>query len=646
MQKLLSSKKTLIVVIICVLTFICFRYTLHNEFTNWDDDYYVTNDPYIKAFTSQNLKIIFTQDITKNNYHPLCMLSLAVNYYFAKLNPESYYLTNILIHVANTVFVFLLVFQFCIRLKIEDNGKLFIAGFCALWFGIHPMHVESVAWIAERKDVLYTFFYLLGLLCYIRYISANERKWYWATFFLFIASCLSKPMAVVFPLSLLCIDVLYQRALSKKLLTEKIIFFASSLICGAMAFYTQNKAGAVASFNTLTIQERFMYAAYGFIMYIAKIFNPTYLSTFYPYPYRYTNGWLPTIYYIAPFLAIAILAVPLYLTYKRNRTYFRVVAFGFGFFVANIIFVLQFVSVGAAIMADRYSYVAYIGLFFMIAYFLWEITKRVPSIKGVVLSALLIISGLLSYLCYERTFVWHNAETLLSDAIEKYPYQALLSYKWLGNYYLDKDDEDKALENYNVLVMLHAADAKIYDNVGNIYIRKQDYKNAITAFTASLQLQNNFYKTYLDRSEAYSMMGDTADAKKDYATAFRLSPNQEQMLAEKAFYAVQNRKYDDAIAQYNILLALSPSNPYYYFYMGVAQFSKNLMPQAISNWLTVIRLNSKDVTVNAAYNLSVAYDSVGDDKQAVHYAEMAQHMGYKVNPDYLAKLKEKQLLHK
>src|SRR4051812_19376927 len=161
----LSAKKILILSAICVLTFVCFRYTLNNQFTNWDDDFYVTNDPYIKAFTPENLKVIFTEDITKNNYHPLCMLSLAINYHFSQLEPRAYYFTNVLIHIANVILVFFLVIQLTVRLKIDERGRLFMAGLCALLMGAHPMHVESVAWIAERKDVLYAFFYFAGLLC-------------------------------------------------------------------------------------------------------------------------------------------------------------------------------------------------------------------------------------------------------------------------------------------------------------------------------------------------------------------------------------------------------------------------------------------------------------------------------------------------
>lgn len=641
MQSLLPYKKWLILGAICVLTFICFRYTLNNQFTNWDDDFYVTNDPYIKALTPENLKVIFTQDITKNNYHPLCMLSLAINYYFAQLNPTTFYLTNILIHIANVILVFLLMMQFCRRLKMTDNNALFVASFGALWFGIHPMHVESVAWIAERKDVLYCFFYLWGLLAYLKFLETNKTLWYWTTFILFVASCLSKPMAVVFPLSLVCVDILLGRQLNKKLVTEKIVFFLFSLIIGAAAFYTQNKTGAVAKFSTLTLAERFMYASYGFVMYIVKIFNPTYLSTFYPYPYRYISGYLPAIYYAAPFLSLAIIVLPLYFTYKYRRSAFPVVAFGILFFVVNVMFVLQFISVGAAIMADRYSYVAYIGLFFLLAWLAEEFVRKRQSVKAATVTILLLISSWLAYTCYERTFVWHDAETLLSDAIEKYPYRALLSYKWLGNYYFEKGDLDKALDNYNVLAKLRAADAKVYDNMGRIYNLKKDYSSAVNAFNSSQQEQNNVYKTYLDRAIAYCSSGDTLNALKDYVNAYRLNQLSERYLADTAFNYVQHQQFDAAHNIYNILLKLNPNNAFYYFYRGVAEFSKGKMIDAMTDWEIGVKMNSKDVQMSASYNLSVAYDSLGKDSLALYYALMAKRLGSNVTDEYLSKIMRK-----
>jgi len=569
MEQVLKYRNYIIIAALSIVTFVCFKYTINNQFTCWDDDYYVTNDPYIKALTADNLKVIFTTDITKNNFHPFCMFSLALNYYFSQMNPQGYYLTNIIIHIINTILVFFLILMLCRRLKIKDDTAFFIATLSAFWFGPHPMRVESVSWIAERKDVLYAFFYFLALMAWMKYTEGNKDKWKWygGAILLFIASCLSKPMAVVLPFSLLAFDFLLKRRWTKEVLTDKIAFCIISLVFGGFAVYTQNKAGAIADFGKLTVPERIMYGTYGFDMYMYKFFSPTYLSTFYPYPYRYITGFLPAIYYAAPFLALGIPIVGIVAANyvykwlnnkkdepfqtKKNRKkeesaapsstekvagllpfnpeqynlYTRVAVFGFGYLAGNLVFVLQFISVGAAIMADRYSYVAYVGFIFMVIYFINEVIQRLPGLKLAFYAILLMITGWFAYLCYERTYVWHDSETLLSDAIEKYPMRALLSYKWLGNFYLDKGELDKAMENYGVLTMLHAADAKVWDNVGNIYIRKRDFQKAIDAFNQSLGVQNNVYKTYLDRALAYTQLGDSVDANRDLAIAYQLNPS-------------------------------------------------------------------------------------------------------------------------
>jgi tetratricopeptide (TPR) repeat protein len=444
-------------------------------------------------------------------------------------------------------------------------------------------------------------------------------------------------MAVVFPLSLLCLDFLLKRPLNKKLVTEKIIFFLASLICGGAAFYTQNKTGAIADFGALTLAERIMYASYGYVMYMAKVFNPTYLSTFYPYPYRFITGYLPTIYYAAPYIAICIPAALIYLAYKKDRSYFRIAAFGFGFFTANVIFVLQFISVGAAIMADRYSYVAYTGLFFMISYFLYEIMKRAPAMKTALMILLLVPSGCLAYLCYERTYVWHDSKTLLSDAIEKYPYRALLSYKWLGNYYAERGEADSALANYNILAQLHAADAKVYENMGAMYNRKNDLKDAMAAFEMSEQLKAAKRGMKPDATQMMQQNGTNPKAMPQQ----KIDPSVEKKVAEKGFEFLQKQQFDAALEQYNVLVELNPNNPYYYFYRGVAQFSKGITDKAIEDWSIAVKFNVGEVKQSAAYNLSVAYDTLNKDSLAVYYMEMAQGLGYKANDDFVAKLKKK-----
>lgn len=641
---------------ICVLTFICFSYTQYNHFTNWDDDFYVTNDPYIKEFTPHNLKVIFTEDITKNNYHPLCMLSLAINYHFSQLDPRGYYLTNIGIHIANVVLVFFLLLALCRRLKLDETSCLFITSFAALWFGVHPMRVESVSWIAERKDVLYAFFYFAAMLAYLRYISSHKWTWYIATFLLFAASCLSKPMAVVLPLSLLCVDFLLNRPLNKKLLAEKILFFAGSLACGGAAIYTQHHTGAIASFSTLTFAQRLMYPSYSFVMYVSKLFNPTYLSTFYPYPIYYNTGYLPAIFYLAPFMALAILIIPVYLCYTKFKAYLRVVGFGIGYFFVNVVFILQFLSVGAAIMSDRYTYVAYFSLFFLVAYLLNALRKRVPSLQVAIIILLLACSGGLAYGCYQRTFVWHDAESLLSDAIDKYPIKkdpdkphdsnntgiAGLSYKWRGNLDLDSSRYDSALADYSVYVLLQRDDAAVYDKLGLVYAYKKDYKKAMETFSQALALKNTFYNAYVHRSMAYVMMGDTLNALRDFIVAYQIAgAKAEQTLAEGSYSEIQKQLNVPALLQYNMLLKINTGNPFYYFYRGVAYFQLGYMEPAIADWEMALKFNVAATNMSASNNLSVAYDNIGKDSLAYYYVQMAVATGNSVKPDFVESLKQK-----
>ncbi|HXP52485.1 MAG TPA: tetratricopeptide repeat protein, partial [Bacteroidia bacterium] len=399
------------------------------------------------------------------------------------------------------------------------------------------------------------------------------------------------------------------RKLEFKLLTQKTIFFLAALFFGAFAVYTQNRTGAIADFSKLTIAERIMYASYGFDMYLYKLINPSFLSTFYPYPYRFIDGTLPFIYYAAPFIAIIVVALPLYITYKFNRSYFKIAAFSYGFFIANVIFVLQLISCGAAIMADRYSYVSSIGIIFGLAYFLNEFVKRYPSLKIITIAVFLFLSSLLAYGCYQRTKVWHDAETLYKDAITKYPYRALLSYKWLGYYYYEKGDTNQAIENFSVLAQINAGDAKIYDVLGNIYVNRGDYKDALDLYEKSLHEENNVYITYVDKSIVEASLGDSADAIKDYVQAIRLNPDAEKRYAEHSFNMVQANKYKQVIGQYNVLLLLNPNNPFYYFYRAVAKFGLGQMPGAITDFTAALKFNNKDVSQVCAFNLAIACDS-------------------------------------
>ena len=218
---------------ILLLTLIAFYPSINCSFINWDDQFYVTDSKLIQSLSFENIKKIFsTESVVALNYHPLTILSLAIDYHLGNLDPRQYHFTNLFIHILNTLLVFFFAY------KLSDR-KLIVGIFVSIFFGIHPMHVESVAWIAERKDVLYTFFFITGLLTYLSYSETKKKKFLVLTFIFFFLSVLSKAMAVVFPFVILLIDYYKARKVSLEVFVEKIPFFLISLIFGIFALRIQ-----------------------------------------------------------------------------------------------------------------------------------------------------------------------------------------------------------------------------------------------------------------------------------------------------------------------------------------------------------------------------------------------------------------------
>jgi Flp pilus assembly protein TadD len=601
-----SRLKWLLLAGVITITFFCYSYTLQNQFTGWDDDTYVTYNKYITSFSGANLEAMLFKDITQNYHHPITMLSLAFNYHFSQLNPFSYYLTNVIIHLLNLVLIFFLVNALLEAMAKkgheEIQNKYWLSALCALWYGIHPMHVESVAWITERKDLLYAFFYFLGMIYYLRYIENKQTKWMVFVFICYVLSCLSKPMAVVFPVSLLAIDVLLKRKIELKLLIEKSPLFLFSLGAGILAFVTADKT-SVASFQALTLGQRLMFPSYGFTMYSFKAIVPLFLSSFYPYP-DLSGPPLPFIFYIAPFIASAIVLVPLYIARKRGENVFRIVVFGLGFYLANLIFVLQFVSVGRTIMSDRYSYVAYFGLIFMLLYFAFLAMSRKPELKTPVHVTLVCFSLAFAILCTARTRVWHSSETLWRNVAENYPLKIGEAYESLGNYYYLSGNMDSAYTNFKILSGIYYRDPYVFNKLGNICMAREDYNGALAAFSRSLLIDSTYYFSYVDRGGLYSKLGKFSLALPDYVHAYRIQPNDEKVLLNKGAAELNTGDINSAITDFNRVLALDPNN------------------------------------ATSLYALSLAYNKGKDYESALKYAVMATDKGFSVPKDYVASLQK------
>ena len=623
-----------------LITFFAYKPSLKNSFTDWDDPTYVLENKEIKHFTPETIKYFFTHPAALN-YHPLTMISLSLDYHYTvkgekQLNPSTeinaniFHTTNLILHLMNVILVFVFIY-------LLSGKRISVAFITALLFGIHPLHVESVAWISERKDVLYTFFFIGGLIFYILYRQSSRWIYYFSTILLFFLSLLSKPAAVVFPLILLAVDYYLKRQITLKIFLEKIPHFLLAILFGILTFVIQSKV-AVADFQIFTIFQRLMFATYDFIMYLYKCLLPYNLSAFYPYPHLNNSGNIPLIFYFSPIIFLFITGIIIY-TIK----YTRVVSFSVLFYFITVILVLQFISVGSALLSDRYTYVPYIGLFFMVGTFFDSVyiqRKKIFSVlKYVFLLALIAYTSIMVSLTYARTQIWKDTITLWTDVISKYP-DVEVAYKNRGNYYAQKNQNDLALQDYKVLLLMKTKDPKIFSNLGNIYGLRGEYDKSVDAYNQSIILDSNAYDIYLNRGITYARSGKHDLAIRDFDKALRLNPGSVEVITAKAYALLEKGELDKAIETYTTLINMDPGNDDLYSKRGLCKYRKNKSDEALKDFLECIKLNPDNSV--AYFNISVIYNTYKDYKNAFLYASRAKAKGYAVDPAYYEALSKKQ----
>jgi len=504
----ISNKRFLFPAVILLITFLAFLPALKNDMLlTWDDQAYITNNDLVKNLSMQNIVRIFKEDKgLYANYHPLTTLSLAINYKFSGSGSIGYIATNLFIHLLNTLLVFIFIY-------LLTKQRLEIALVVSLLFGIHPLHVESVAWISERKDVLYSFFFLLSLICYLKY--TRERNWlmYAVSIALFFFSLLSKAMAASLPLVLLVTDYYLHRKLNIKNLLDKLPYFALALVLGLYAIHIQSEGKAIGSI-TFPLGLRILHVCYGFIMYIIKTIIPAGLSAFYPYPYPLLNSsWVldntPPVLFITFTGTIIVLALSV-IIYLRNRSSAQTIVSGLLFYSATLIMVLQFIPVGRAIMADRYAYLPSIGLFLIAGYFFDKFYKKKKS-RVIAVTLLSIFTVILFFLTLQRTSVWRNDETLWADVIGKFPNdnRVKIAYANRSMYYERIKKYDLALKDLLTITALNPKDDNILENIGKIYGQNMnDLATSLIYLEKAYEANPMNLEVLKDLGTAYGIAGD------------------------------------------------------------------------------------------------------------------------------------------
>jgi len=626
-------------VLLLIITWFLYKPNVHHDFTNWDDPTYVLENPRVKQLNQENVGFFFSSP-SASNYHPLTMISLSIDYYFAtggntlaknvsEPDASQFHTTNIVLHLLNVFLVFIFVFML-------SHKRIWVATITALLFAIHPMHVESVAWIAERKDVLYTFFFLAGLIMYLKYGEKKSLKYLLAAFILYTCSLFSKPSAVVFPLILVAIDYFNERKFSKKLWIEKIPFFTLSIVFGLITLLIQSE-DAIADIKVFSMIQRMMFAMYGFIMYLFRMIVPVNLAAFYPYPSLSPTGGLPVIFYMSPLIVIVIAGL---IIYSARHT--RVLLFGFLFYFFSLMLVLQFISVGSAIMADRYSYVSSIGLFFICAWyadrgFTGKDSKIYP-LRWLLAGILIIYTVVIGVTTFEQIKIWKNSETLWTDVITKYP-RAEVAYKNRGNFYGARNITGKALDDYMVYIKLKPDDPRAFSNLGNIYGLRNEIDQALDAYSRSVALDSVNPETYLNRAITFARAKKFAEAVKDYDKALMLKPGILEVYMNRAYTLFEMGRYEDAIKDYSFLIGQIHGNDDYFLKRGTCQYMLKQNQAALEDFSQCIALNPSNGT--AYYNSSVIYNIQHDFVKAYQFALKAKSVQYPVSESYLEGLKNK-----
>lgn len=570
----------LILFLLGVVTVVYFP-VFRSDFTNWDDNEYVTENPVVSRISLPHLKEIFTTTYVKT-WHPLTMFTYMVEGHFFGKNPFVYHTTSLILHLANTFLV-----GYLLQLLIPVR----MAWGVAVLFGIHPMHVESVAWIAERKDVLFAFFYLLGLIQYLLFIKSGRLKFYVFTLFFFVLSGLSKVTAVSFPLIVVLMDVYHQRKISLRLIMEKIPLFLVSLILGIIILKSHSDVllERTKYDDVPGLLGRIQMSTYALLFYIGKIFVPENLSAIYPYPKK-IEGVLPKEYFVSPVIFL-VLVIVWFLWWRRSKD--KDVFFGGSFFLLTIFFNLPFSVIGAAITADRYVYLPCIGIFILLIKAMFALGERFSKrifLWKVLTVIFVFYVGWLSFLTYQRCLVWQNSVILWNDTIAKHPKTGFLYYN-RGNTFFDEGKYQQAIDDYTQALALSTVYMfkDIYSNRGSAFAKMGRYSEAVADFSASLAIKKNHEVLY-HRAGAYLMSGDLLNALADVDEVLRLNPHLGDGYNLRGTLKLRKNDPEGALLDFNKTIELEPRRKFPYYARSRILLSQGNFSQALQDAETARQL--------------------------------------------------------
>lgn len=535
-------------------TLILFSPALNNGMVYWDDDRNFYENQHVNNPSSQTIiedigNIFRPENNVIGNYNPLTISIFRLENTMFGMEEDSWkywHGVNILLHLLCIFFAFIL----ARRLGLNNWG----ASLVIILFAIHPMRVESVVWLTELKDVLFASFYLLALVLYIR----GKRKQFTTTIIvgiivLFILSCLSKVQAVALPLSMLAIDYYLDNKLSWKSLFSKWYLFVISLFFGLLNIYTLSLEGSLGNSNTeFSFFQRIFVGSYSYCVYLIKSIYPYRMVPMYPYPSSFSI-W----YYLSMIPALGVVAMTVYFYIKKKKA----IVFGILFFTFNIMFLLQIVGAGQGFIADRFTYIPYLGLFFIAGFYFQKV--KWSSIRGKIISyTVLLYVGFLGYLTTEQIPIWKNSYTMWTHVIDYYP-NTKLPWGNRANYLRDIGKNKEALADYTKRLSLGQDDPDPFNSRGKLYFNSNNpdtLKLALQDYNEAIRLEPDKSEYYVNRGSTKARLGDPMGAIEDYNKAEELLPGNPQLHYNRSIINHQIGNYQAEKADIEKYLQSNPNH--------------------------------------------------------------------------------------
>ena len=629
--------KKIICVLLGALILAVYWKVQYHEFINYDDGRYITENKHVNSsFSKENFIWAFTHSHSAN-WHPVTWLSHILDVQLYGLNPKGHHLTSLTLHIANSLLLFLVFARM--------TGAIWKSLFVASLFAFHPINIESVAWAAERKNVLSAFFWLLTMWAYIRYVQKRNLARYSMVFLFFALGLMSKPMLVTLPFVLLLLDywplkrfkiARDQRIISgdtgnqienkKKLLNlvfEKIPLVVLVVGSCIVTLLAQKSWGAVVSFEIVPLTTRVSNALISYFEYLEKMVWPTNFSVFYPYPTDELFIWKNLMSGLI-LTGTTIMALRLI----RKAPYLAV---GWFWYLGTLIPVIGLVQVGQQAMADRYAYIPLVGIFIIIAWGLPELLKNFPFRKKLLSVLTGIFFSVLMTLTWIQLQYWENSVKLFEHAIEvtdkKYP-SFVAVYNNLGVVLNEQMKFKEATVHLKNAVKLQPNYAEAHNNLGNSLSGLNRFREADIHYKEAIRLKPNYPEAYNNLANSLSKKFNLEEAISYYEKAVQLKPEYSEAHFNLGVTLNKWNHSEQAIGHLEEAIRLNPNFSEAHIALGNILFLKNNFKTALYHFETTLKMDPNNAI--AHNSLGSVLGQQGNFDQAIAHFNTA----IKINPDY------------